>query len=62
MTRNAMSDKPATKTPGKPGVEPNDPPTGLPDLGAPGLGADEMPGGLINGGDGKQDERERKDR
>jgi hypothetical protein len=34
----------------------------MPDLGAPGMGADEMPGGAITGGDGALDDKDRKDR
>jgi hypothetical protein len=34
-------------------INTEDPPAGLPDIGAPGMGADEMPGGAITGGDGK---------
>lgn len=34
-------------------IDTQDPPAGLPDIGAPGMGADEMPGGAITGGDGK---------
>lgn len=37
-----------------------DPPAGLPDLGAPGMGADEMPGGAVAGGDGKPDPKDKK--
>ena len=32
-------------------INTDDPPAGLPDIGAPGLGGDEMPGGAITGGD-----------
>jgi len=41
-------------------IDTEDPPAGLPDIGAPGLGADEMPGGAITGGDGKLNEKEKK--
>jgi len=41
-------------------IDTEDPPAGLPDIGAPGLGGDEMPGGAITGGDGKLNEKEKK--
>jgi len=41
-------------------IDTPDPPLGLPDIGAPGLGADEMPGGAITGGDGKLDRKDKK--
>jgi hypothetical protein len=41
-------------------INTQDPPAGLPDIGAPGLGADEMPGGAITGGDGKAIRKEKK--
>lgn len=58
MAQNSKRDKPADKA----GIQPNDPPAGMPDLGAPGMGADEMPGGAITGGDGALDDKDRKDR
>lgn len=60
MTRNTKPDRPSEKA----RIQPKDPPAGLPDLGAPGLGADEMPGGAFTGGDGAWDEdrKDRKDR
>ena len=41
-------------------INTEDPPAGLPDIGAPGMGADEMPGGAITGGDGKAIGKEKK--
>jgi hypothetical protein len=41
-------------------INTEDPPAGLPDIGAPGMGADEMPGGAITGGDGKAIDKEKK--
>ncbi|GEO40650.1 hypothetical protein GGE65_003521 [Skermanella aerolata] len=41
-------------------INTDDPPAGLPDIGAPGLGGDEMPGGVITGGDGKAIRKEKK--
>ena len=41
-------------------INTEDPPAGLPDIGAPGMGADEMPGGAITGGDGKAIRKEKK--
>jgi hypothetical protein len=41
-------------------IDTQDPPAGLPDIGAPGMGADEMPGGAITGGDGKAIDKEKK--
>jgi hypothetical protein len=58
VTRNTKQDKPIDKA----GIQPNDPPAGMPDIGAPGLGADEMPGGAFTGGDGALDDEKRKDR
>jgi hypothetical protein len=41
-------------------INTEDPPAGLPDIGAPGMGADEMPGGAITGGDGKAAGKDKK--
>jgi hypothetical protein len=41
-------------------INTQDPPAGMPDIGAPGMGADEMPGGAITGGDGKAIDKEKK--
>ena len=41
-------------------IDTEDPPAGLPDIGAPGMGGDEMPGGAITGGDGKAIRKEKK--
>jgi hypothetical protein len=41
-------------------INTQDPPAGLPDIGAPGMGADEMPGGAITGGDGKAIDKDKK--
>ena len=41
-------------------INTQDPPAGMPDIGAPGMGADEMPGGAITGGDGKAIGKEKK--
>jgi len=41
-------------------IDTDDPPAGMPDIGAPGMGADEMPGGAITGGDGKAIRKEKK--
>ena len=41
-------------------IDTQDPPAGMPDIGAPGMGADEMPGGAITGGDGKAIRKEKK--
>ena len=41
-------------------INTQDPPAGMPDIGAPGMGADEMPGGAITGGDGKAIKKEKK--
>jgi hypothetical protein len=41
-------------------INTQDPPAGMPDIGAPGMGADEMPGGAITGGDGKAVDKEKK--
>jgi hypothetical protein len=41
-------------------INTQDPPAGMPDIGAPGMGADEMPGGAITGGDGKAIDKDKK--
>jgi hypothetical protein len=54
LTQNTKPSKPATENDKDDlTINTQDPPAGLPDIGAPGLGADEMPGGAITGGDGK---------
>jgi hypothetical protein len=65
LTQNTKPSKPATENDKDDlTINTQDPPAGLPDIGAPGLGADEMPGGAITGGDGKairkEEEKEKK--
>ena len=61
MNANIRSDKAAVKNDNDDlTINTDDPPAGLPDIGAPGLGGDEMPGGAITGGDGKAIRKEKK--
>jgi hypothetical protein len=61
VNASIKSDKAAGKNDSDdPTINTDDPPAGLPDIGAPGLGGDEMPGGAITGGDGKAIRKEKK--
>jgi len=60
LTQNTKPNDHATENKDDLTIDTEDPPAGLPDIGAPGLGADEMPGGAITGGDGKLNEKEKK--
>jgi hypothetical protein len=61
VTQNTKPDERATESDKDDlTINTEDPPAGLPDIGAPGLGADEMPGGAITGGDGKAIRKEKK--